>query len=332
MAFTQTTLAAEEVPQHLRVPFIKHGYRPLGQPWRYYLQSMFHLHNETLNVWTHLIGCVVIVYECQYYFRFYSDVNSDLRWTVVGFGLCCFTTLFNSATAHLLHSRSTFTNYTVFMFDYIGVVSWGFGTSFLAVYGVSDKEVYQWIGQNYMRWQLLFTYLNYLNICLSKLRYGHDLSNAKRKRLVVGGILLQAFCNFIPWFPRYLVCTEQTDCSLRSLDHISIVVASFTAMTLTFMMHQPEKSCPGKFDLVGQSHQIFHVLVWITMCLQLRALHIDFKNGANVHCKPNLVETLVLIGLLNLAGFVTIYGFQNRIRRKLDKTTDHNSNGFMKEE
>ena len=122
------TLPAEMVAMAMRVPHVKTGYRPMYQPISYYIWSLFYWHNETVNVWTHFIGCLCMLSMNIYYFKIYSSNNSPLRWTLMGHGLCCCLTLLNSAIAHLLHSRSCYMNFVVFMFDYIGVVNWVPGT------------------------------------------------------------------------------------------------------------------------------------------------------------------------------------------------------------
>ncbi|CAM4959066.1 unnamed protein product, partial [Rotaria socialis] len=49
-------LTFKDVPPILIEPFILRGYRSTHQPWSYYWKSLFHKHNETINVWSHLIG------------------------------------------------------------------------------------------------------------------------------------------------------------------------------------------------------------------------------------------------------------------------------------
>lgn len=318
MTYRTKTLKSEEVPHEMRVPHVHTGYRMPYQPWGYYLKSLFHLHNETVNVWTHLIGCVMIMSQTLTYYKMYADDGAAIRGTVLGFGLCCFITLFNSATAHLLHSKSCHTNFLVFMFDYVGVVSWGFGTAILALYGVSSHYMYEWLGSNFVSMQIVWTYLNFINICTAKLWYGHDLSLSQRKIMIVVGILIQGIWNFIPFTPRYIDCYKNPSCELSSLNHVTIVCVSFVCMTLAFVLHQPEKIRPGLFDIIGQSHQIFHVFVILTMTLQFRALYVDYKTKANLHCKPNITELLVCIFILNASCLITLYYFRKRVKRKLD--------------
>ena len=45
-------------------PGILSGYRPTDQPWTFYLRSLFWIHNETANIWTHLLAPVLSVSWC----------------------------------------------------------------------------------------------------------------------------------------------------------------------------------------------------------------------------------------------------------------------------
>jgi adiponectin receptor len=53
----------EQLPEWRRgSPFIRYGYRMNIQSLRDVLWSVFHVHNETLNIWTHLFGVAMMVY------------------------------------------------------------------------------------------------------------------------------------------------------------------------------------------------------------------------------------------------------------------------------
>lgn len=54
------TVGDTEVPPLFRKPFIVSGYRPVGQRWRCYVLSLFQVHNETINVWSHLLAAVCV--------------------------------------------------------------------------------------------------------------------------------------------------------------------------------------------------------------------------------------------------------------------------------
>lgn len=50
-----------DVPSLHRQQFIPSGYRPVGLSWRCCVLSLFQIHNETLNVWSHLLAAVCLV-------------------------------------------------------------------------------------------------------------------------------------------------------------------------------------------------------------------------------------------------------------------------------
>jgi len=50
------TAGKHDVPVVFHEPHVEAGFRPLGQPWSYYVFSIFQLHNESLNIWTHLLA------------------------------------------------------------------------------------------------------------------------------------------------------------------------------------------------------------------------------------------------------------------------------------
>ncbi|KAI3377527.1 hypothetical protein L3Q82_008429 [Scortum barcoo] len=55
-----TVRDADGVPPLVRERFILSGYRPAGLPWRCYALSLFQIHNETVNVWSHLLAAVCV--------------------------------------------------------------------------------------------------------------------------------------------------------------------------------------------------------------------------------------------------------------------------------
>jgi hypothetical protein len=51
----------KQAPLHMRSRFIVTGYR-VGYSFSRCLRSIFELHNETVNIWTHLIGFMIFLY------------------------------------------------------------------------------------------------------------------------------------------------------------------------------------------------------------------------------------------------------------------------------
>jgi hypothetical protein len=56
---------------------------------------------------------------------------------------------------------------------------------------------------------------------------------------------------------------------------VQFVAACASAFFYSF--HVPERLCPGRFDLLGQSHQIFHLTSFLTTWAQLQAIKCDMN-------------------------------------------------------
>ena len=58
----------KEAPQwHIYNENLRTGYR-INYKWSQIIDSLFELHNETINIWTHLIGCFITFCSTGYWF------------------------------------------------------------------------------------------------------------------------------------------------------------------------------------------------------------------------------------------------------------------------
>lgn len=55
------TVGAAEVPPPFRRRFVLSGYRPVGQAWRRCVLSLLQVHNESVNVWSHLLAAAALL-------------------------------------------------------------------------------------------------------------------------------------------------------------------------------------------------------------------------------------------------------------------------------
>ncbi|MEE6477075.1 hypothetical protein FKM82_011344 [Ascaphus truei] len=101
-----STVKDSDVPRLFREPYIQTGYRPTDQDWRYYFLSLFQKHNESINVWTHLLVALVVLLR----FRSFAEAESlsweSISWPLYIYVLASITYLTCSLLAHLLQSKS----------------------------------------------------------------------------------------------------------------------------------------------------------------------------------------------------------------------------------
>ena len=139
---------------------ILYGFRKPNEPWFYYFASLFQPHNELLNMWTHLVGMILVItrgmsmqnaegwlvatsqiilillhlYDSM---RSISQIPRKLKplyiclsgislatdpfyWPLLSGLTATFIMYFLSTVAHTFQSRSEIAHYVFFMCDYAG--------------------------------------------------------------------------------------------------------------------------------------------------------------------------------------------------------------------
>lgn len=302
----QPTLPAEQVHFVLHEPAILAGYRVMHRPWRYYFYSLFQLHNETVNVWTHIIGCLWILHKLYGHFDEFDLAVNTVLTTLFAFGISCLIGLATSACVHLIHSKSPCVHFVAFMVDYMGATMCSFGSGISGMYGYSHPGTYHLLKDSYLTVLFVSSYLNFVNLCMAKIWYGHDPHNLKRKYMFISGMGIQALINIAPFVARYITCYMDETCSMWSLNHLTIVQIVFLLEALTFVAHQPEKTWPGKFDIVGHGHQIFHVLIVLNHVFQMDAIYWDHQQGLLGHSQPDGWLILGIMAFLYMLEAITL--------------------------
>jgi predicted membrane channel-forming protein YqfA (hemolysin III family) len=313
------TLSLRGIPAVMQVSHIVHGYRPVDRPWRYYVYSLFRFHNETLNVWTHLIGCIVITWQLYLWLVEYWHAVGHKAAVEPAIAACvCFMIQSSkSAFAHLFHSKSRYVHYVAFMADYIGVTFAGVGVS-LVLFSCADRTGNGLFDRIFIPLLFGVAYLNFVNTCIVKTVYGSNSHKIERKLIQLAMMIVHASIGIVPLIPRYLACYRESTCAISSLNHVTSAVVVTSILPAFYVNTFPECLCPGRFDIVGQSHQIFHVLGTVSEILTLRAAHrdVDMK-VVGWNCKLDLATMLTAIAILYLADLLTLMAFRSYIGKSL---------------
>ncbi|CAG5927876.1 unnamed protein product [Menidia menidia] len=268
----QPTVTSLEVPLLFREPYILTGYRPVQQNWRCYLLSLFQRHNESLNVWTHLLAGPVLL------FRWWANAEA-LGFTLdaASLPLCLFmvsslTYLFLSVAAHLLQSHSEHSHYFFFFMDYVGVAVYQYGCSLGHYFYSSEPAWRKNVGLFFLPGAALFGWLSCAGCCFAKSRYKRPYP------------LQRKICQLIPTCFAYLLDISPIVHRLStvswkqegSLPFHALQIVFFLFAALFFSFPIPERFFPGHCDFVGQGHQIFHLFLSMCTIFQLEALFRDY--------------------------------------------------------
>ncbi|KAK6989655.1 membrane progestin receptor beta [Biomphalaria glabrata] len=307
-------LTSHQMPELLKAPYIFTGYRPVGQPWKYYFSSLLTLHNESVNVWTHVGGFWLVLLRLCHYFTQLTTYDKMI-WPVVCFGFCSLLNLILSSVAHLLHSKSCWYHYVLFLMDYMGVTTFCFGSGVAAMYATSSKFYHEFMYTAFLPVNVFLGLFSFYTCCLAKFHLTHQ--HTKRKVSMMAGIATHGFFAASPMFSRYMQCLSESECSLASLNHLTLFLMLTFICAVSFSVHVPESLMPGSFDVIGHGHQIFHILAVLVMLGMVRAMDIDInETKTGEYLEPNLLHiTLSLMVLLVLEVATLMYYAQRSVLR-----------------
>uniref|UniRef100_A0A3Q3GAF2 Progestin and adipoQ receptor family member 8 n=1 Tax=Labrus bergylta TaxID=56723 RepID=A0A3Q3GAF2_9LABR len=255
-----STIRDVDAPPLFRERFILSGYRPVGLSWRCYLLSLFQIHNETVNVWSHLLAAVFVVMRFM--------VFIVLQGGVINLNLT-----FDLAVAHLLQSHSEEAHYSVFFLDYVGMAVYQYGCALALFLYSSDIDWSQsMLGQVFLPAAALLAWFSCTTGCYAKLRFRRPYP------------LHRKLCQVVPLGVAYLL--DISPVADRLLTHRwtsnpalplhFLQVTLFLSSAFFFSFPIPESFSPGRYDILGHSHQLFHILLSVCTLVQQEALFEDF--------------------------------------------------------
>lgn len=257
-------------------PGINSGYRVEQQPAIYYLKSVFQIHNETLNIWSHAIGFVIVVYNMFWCSNILPVESEDYWYVLMVFGVCCMLYTFLSSTAHTFHTMSTYHHYLFYMLDYAGIGYYILGLSILVYYCSCSNSYYSFLENSFLPISVFMSWIGFIGACFSRLRYFRPYP-WQRKILNIAFFGLQMVFIIGICLPRLSEYLAEDGYQYTSIKHHIRSIIFMALFCVTFSSEMPEKLYPGNFDIVGHSHQIFHVLVTFANVEQFTSAVHDVK-------------------------------------------------------
>ncbi|KAK7516628.1 hemolysin-III related-domain-containing protein [Phyllosticta citriasiana] len=257
--------------------YIRSGYRPMSNSYFESIKSLFYIHNETVNVYSHLLGAVAAALgSCLLYSTLKARYETANQEDILMFG-CFFAgaamCLGLSATYHLLSNHSPRVAKLGNKLDYMGIVFLIWGSFIPSVYyGLlehPDRVRFYWI--------MITTNSLVCAIAAVSERFRTPAFRPIRAAMFVG-LGLSAIFPVVSGLRLYGI---QKLRERIALDWLVLHGLLYIVGAGIYAARIPERLSPGSFDIWGSSHQIFHVLVLCAAATHLTGLlkAFDFQHN-----------------------------------------------------
>eukprot|EP00164_Ancoracysta_twista_P001228 GFYU01001611.1.p1 GENE.GFYU01001611.1~~GFYU01001611.1.p1 ORF type:complete len:323 (-),score=43.26 GFYU01001611.1:20-988(-) len=247
-------LSKDDAPPYTVRGYVEHGYR--GEMTYFEcVKTLFFIHNETGNIYSHVIAFVLTLTVLTTHFFTYVLKNAELTLQDTIFCMVFFfAALYCFAASSMYHTfccRSVSSFLTFYTYDLLGICLF-----ILAQFYVGLSFGYRChpeIGRVYMG--IISA------IALAGLIAPHI--QALRERPVVTNSIYVGFVVFsvVP-ICHWIVLAGWGSDEVKNFAWVLFGVLACYACGFVFFIFQiPERLAPGKFDIWGQSHTLWHIFV-----------------------------------------------------------------------
>ncbi|CAO2648151.1 Nn.00g090730.m01.CDS01 [Neocucurbitaria sp. VM-36] len=257
--------------------YIHSGYRAPSNSFLKSWQSLAYLHNETVNIYTHLLGALLAALSAVLLFRELAPrYETATKEDVLVFS-CFFAgavaCLGMSATYHTIQNHSHEVAVWGNKLDYLGIVFLIWGSFVPVLYYAFGEEPE--LRRTY--WAMITTLAAGTSIAATHPKFRTPALRPVRALMFV---LMGLSAVFPVLHGIRLYGVEQLRKSI-GLDWVVLQGVLYIAGAAIYAARVPEKWSPGTFDIWGSSHQIFHTLVVLAAASHLVGLvkAFDYEHG-----------------------------------------------------
>ncbi|KAH6608124.1 hemolysin-III protein [Trichoderma cornu-damae] len=249
--------------------YIIGGYRPEKADYLEILTSLTFLHNETCNVYTHLIGALLLPLVTPAVLRFLAEPRflnvSSMDYAMFGvYFWCAEICLVLSALYHLMQPHSHPVELFWHGMDLLGIVVVTVGTFSSGIYYVFFCEA----SLQKLHWAIILTTGTATGFLISN----PLLRTPRWRRVKVGAFVVFGASSFIPLLHGVQRYGLEYMLQYSGMKQYLLELTFYGAGVGLYAFRIPERLAPGRFDIWGSSHQIFHVAILCAMYTHVTAL------------------------------------------------------------
>lgn len=244
------------------------GYRPASGSFVVSFQSLAYIHNETVNIYSHLLPSLLSMpLSLAVYKAIASRYDSATQADIVAFGFFFAGAVFclgMSALYHTISNHSPLVARIGNACDYVGIVGLIAGSFIPSVY----------YGFYCMpRFQLLYwTMISAIGVGCAVVSVTPKFRTPEWRPYRAGMFVSMGLSAVFPvahglWVFGYLQMKKQIGFFWLLLQGLLYILGAGI-----YAARVPERWLPGRFDILGSSHQVFHVLVVLAASAHLTGL------------------------------------------------------------
>jgi adiponectin receptor len=237
------------------------------------------LHNETVNIYTHLLPGLVTIPASIYLYsvlspRYESATHADIIALSCFFAGAAFC-LGMSATYHTISNHSPFVARVGNAFDYVGIVGLIAGSFVPSVYYgfycIPRLQVLYW------------TMISVIGIGCAAVSVIPRFRKPEWRPFRAGMFVSMGLSAVFPVCHGMLMYGLTQMRVQIGLDWLLLQGFLYILGAVIYAARVPERLWPGKFDILGSSHQIFHTLVVFAAVSHLTGLlsAFDYRHSVN---------------------------------------------------
>lgn len=307
-----STMKVGDVPEKFREPGILGSYRRPGMTFTDTGRTLLTLHNETCNIWSHLLASVLFgAYIFAIPVDFHLDPTSQPLLALLI--TCCLYT-FLSSQAHLFNAMSPLVRDIGFMIDYFGIATYTFGTAIAnKTYAFPQSWCVGVLDHYYLPGMFVFCVIQ--NYILCRTRFIPQENKASLIRVVTA--MVSYLFAMLPCIHRMFYMVEGTPIAASNAYALCFVL--YIVSAVLYSSHFPEILIPGYFDICFSSHTVFHITSAAGSFYHVKGLILDFKNQS-VAFFPEWPPLLILMALV-VVNTLTVIGLSRRLatRRRISR-------------
>ncbi|KAL7268933.1 hypothetical protein RUND412_008421 [Rhizina undulata] len=252
-------------------------HRPASSSFYKSCASLFYIHNETVNIYSHLLGAIFFILIGIYIHRtlpprYPSSTPADILAFSTFFASAAIC-LSMSATYHTISNHSEAVAKFGNKLDYLGIVVLIVGSFVSSVYyGFYCHPALMW------RYCIMITLLG---IACSAVSIIPAFRTPKYRPFRASMFVGMGLSAILPVFHGLEVFGVEALQARMGLNWVLLQGSLYVLGAGIYAARMPERWTPGKYDLYGSSHQIFHFLVVAAACSHLVGLvkAFDYLHG-----------------------------------------------------